>query len=596
MIEKFHFHVADYLIFCAILTVSAIIGIIFAIKERKGQTSDKFLHVSRVMSAPPLAMSLVASFMSAITVLGFPKEIYVYGAQFSLIFIAFCFVMTTVAYVFLPVFYELNLFSVYDYLEKRFCTKVSSLGSFLFIIQMIIYMGLVLYAPALALDAVTDLGLWVSICSIGMICTFYTAIGGLKAVIWIDVFQFSMMVIGLFASIIQGFIESGGIAKSFDVAIKGRRLEFFNMDTDPRIRHSFWSVIFGGYFMWLSVYGVNQAQIQRYMCAKSLRVAQAALFLNLAGLFMICGLATLVGMVIYSVFINCDPYQLDLISSYDQIYPLFVIKVLGKLPGLPGLFLACVFSAALSTVSAGLNSITTVVMDNYVKKYLLERFNLEKYGMILSKVLIIICGTTAIGLAALSTIMDAGILQAALALFGVIGGPLLGLFIFGMSIPFGNSFGAFCGVLSSLILISWVWIGGEVNKIGRFTVKPPMSMDQCMNSTYFNLTQDFIDEKYSLISLNTTIPESSGVVNLYRLSYLYYCPVAIFVMMTIGIISSIIFNRMYQKNYRCTDSKLFFKFLRKYIDRPSFTTKKSKVDETLLTDMGEVEKPFLQNI
>ncbi|CAF0946836.1 unnamed protein product [Rotaria sordida] len=121
--------------------------------------------------------------------------------------------------------------------------------------MQLIYMAIVLYAPALALSQTTGLNIWVSVVSIGVICTFYSSVGGLKAVIWTDVLQSVVMLGGLLPAIIQGLILVGGFKRVFTIADKGGRIEFDNVSFDPRTRHTIWGVVIGSTFNALADYG-----------------------------------------------------------------------------------------------------------------------------------------------------------------------------------------------------------------------------------------------------------------------------------------------------------------------------------------------------
>ncbi|CAF4961674.1 unnamed protein product [Rotaria sp. Silwood1] len=209
------------------------------------------------------------------------------------------------------------------------------------------------------------LNIWVSVISIGVICTFYSSVGGMKAVIWTDVLQSIVMFVGLLAVIIQGLISLGGFKRTFSIASRGGRIEFDS--ADPRTRHTIWSLIIGGSINALATYGFNQAQVQRYMCIRSTRSAKQALFMNAVGSALIVFLSTLIGVIIYAYYADCDPYTTKKLQEIDQILPYFVMEVLGDKKGLPGVFLACIFSGSLSTISSGLNSLAAVLVEDVYK-------------------------------------------------------------------------------------------------------------------------------------------------------------------------------------------------------------------------------------
>ncbi|KAG2467844.1 SC5A6 protein, partial [Polypterus senegalus] len=155
------------------------------------------------------------------------------------------------------------------YLELRFNTATRICGTVTFIFQMVIYMGVVLYAPALALNAVTGFDLWGAVLAVGLVCTLYTALGGLKAVIWTDVFQTVVMFAGQLTVIVVGAWRVGGMGEVWRIAQEGGRISGIDFNPDPFERHTFWTLAFGGIFMMLALYGVNQAQVQRYLSSKT---------------------------------------------------------------------------------------------------------------------------------------------------------------------------------------------------------------------------------------------------------------------------------------------------------------------------------------
>ena len=141
------------------------------------------------MGTFPMTLSLIASFMSAITLLGTPAELYKNGTQYVILALSYPFVMAATVYIFLPVFDRVNITTSYEYLELRFNKYVRLLASACFTLQMVLYMAIVVYAPALAMNQVAGLDINIAIIVVGCVCIFYTALGGMKAVIWTDVYQ-----------------------------------------------------------------------------------------------------------------------------------------------------------------------------------------------------------------------------------------------------------------------------------------------------------------------------------------------------------------------------------------------------------------------
>lgn len=237
--EVKNFATWDYVVFAGLFIISSGIGVFFAIKERKKATSREFLVGGRQMTFGPVALSLTASFMSAVTVLGAPSEVYRFGASFMLFFIAYTFVIIFTSELFLPVFYRSGITSTYEYLQLRFNKPVRYAATVIYIVQTILYTGVVVYAPALALNQVTGFNLWGSVFATGIVCTFYCTLGGLKAVVWTDAFQMVVMIVGFLTVLIQGSAKAGGFHNVLEQSRNGSRLTIFDFDVDPLRRHTF---------------------------------------------------------------------------------------------------------------------------------------------------------------------------------------------------------------------------------------------------------------------------------------------------------------------------------------------------------------------
>ncbi|CAF1260374.1 unnamed protein product [Adineta steineri] len=269
------------------------------------------------------------------------------------------------------------------YIEKRFSVALCVSITLTFTIGIMLFMSAILYGPSLALSQVTGLDVWVAIISCGVICAFYSSIGGMKAVIWTDVIQTIVMFLGVILSIVFGFINAGGIWKVFETANTGQRINVFNFD--PSIRYTIWSLMIGGSFYAISCSCVVQTQTQRYMCMSSTRAAQKAIWINTLMLALILSLCSVVGLLIYSKYHDCDPLKAKLVSRSDQFYPLFVMETFERFPGLTGLFIACIMSGSLSSISSGINSITAVMVEDIWKRLITRRALSDKFQTILSK-------------------------------------------------------------------------------------------------------------------------------------------------------------------------------------------------------------------
>ncbi|KAA8589463.1 hypothetical protein FQN60_012828 [Etheostoma spectabile] len=359
------FVLADYAVFAAMLSVSMAIGLFHALKKSPGgATANDFFTGSRSLSAVPVGLSLCASFMSAVQVIGVPAEASRYGFKFLYMCLGQSINSLLTAYFFLPVFFRLGITSTNQYLKMRFGRGMQLLGSVQFLV----------------------------------------ATGGIKAVIWTDVFQIVVMLSGFVAIFIHGTVLVGGPAVVLEIAKNGSRINFNDFSIDPRQRYTFWSLSVGGALVWLSMYGVNQAQVQRYVSCRTERDAKCA--------------ATC-GIVMFAYNMNCDP---------------------------------------LNTASTSINAMAAVTMEDLLQPHL--RHMTQKKLILVSKGLSFLYGAGCITMAALSSFLDWGVLQGSFTVMGVVSGPLLGVFILGMFVPATNRLGAFSGMgLIHLYAISYLYFG-----------------------------------------------------------------------------------------------------------------------------------------
>ncbi|XP_053929579.1 sodium-coupled monocarboxylate transporter 1 isoform X2 [Cuculus canorus] len=529
-----HFTAWDYVVFSAMLLVSAAIGIYHAVAGGGQKTSKEFLMGGRRMNALPVALSLTASFMSAVTVLGTPAEIYRFGAIFCIFAITYSLVVVCSSEIFLPVFYKLGITSAYEYLELRFNKYLRLCGTALFIIQTILYTGIVIYAPALALNQVTGFHLWGAVVATGLVCTFYCTLGGLKAVVWTDVLQIAVMVAGFSAVIIRSVLIQEGIGRILSDSYNGGRLNFWDFNPNPLQRHTFWTIVVGGTFTWTSIYGVSQSQVQRYIACKSRFHAKLSLYINLVGLWAILACATLCGLCLYSIYKDCDPWTAKQVSAPDQLMPYLVMDILSDFPGVPGLFVACAYSGTLSTVSSSINALAAVTVEDLIKPYF--RSLSEKKLSWISMGMSLFYGGVCIAMAALASLLGA-LLQAALSIFGIIGGPLLGVFTLGILCSFANEIGAFVGLASGFLISLWVGIGSQIYPPLPERTKPLILSTAGCNISLGNLTST----QNPLTTIITPAAVRPALAdNWYSLSYLYFSTLGTLITVTVGIIISLL--------------------------------------------------------
>ncbi|KAF4081305.1 hypothetical protein AMELA_G00159950 [Ameiurus melas] len=523
------FQVWDYVVFACLFLVSSGIGVFFAIKERKKVSSNEFLVGGQQMTCGPVALSLTASFMSAVTVIGTPADVYRFGATFIIFAISYTLMVILTAELFLPVFYRSGITSTYEYLELRFSKVVRRATTVIYTVQTILYTGVVVYAPALALNQVTGFNLWGSIFATGIVCTFYCTLGGLKAVVWSDAFQMVVMVAGFLTVLVQGTHKSGGMSVVWETAQAGQRLNVFDFDLSPLRRHTFWTVSVGGMFTWLGIYGVNQSTIQRCISCKTETHARCALYLNLLGLLLILFCGVVSGLIMYTFYSRCDPWTAGFVSAPDQLMPYFVLEVLGNFPGLPGLYVACAFSGTLSTVAASINALATVTYEDFVSQCFRNLSN--RAAIWISKGLCVMFGVICTSMAVAASNMGA-VVQAALSIHGMCGGPTLGLFSLGILFPYTNTMGAIGGLILGISLSFWVGLGAFIHPASPNSTRPlPLSTEGCnlLNTTVTAIIQTDSSDTGSVLAESW-----------YSMSYLYYSAVGFLATVIGGLLITLI--------------------------------------------------------
>lgn len=537
------FSAADYVVFIASLVISLGIGIYHWWKSR-GMDNKDFLLGNRTMSPIPVAISLFAGVVSAVSILGNPSEMYFYGSQLWIN----CFgtiIGAILAGIFVvPVLYPLKLVSLYEILELRWRSPFPrKLATLLQLFHYITFLGIALYAPSLALSVVTPMPLAVSVIVLGLVCTVYASMGGAKAVVYTDTLQAFIMLAGILAVIIKGCSEVGGGTESWKIDEEHGRIEFSNMSSDPLIRHTFMSTIIQGIQNALSIFGAGQSQYQRWASVSTLREAYVVIAIACFLLVAIWSLINYSGLVVFSVYADCDPYTMGYITKTDQIIIYFVIDKLGYLQGIPGLFVAAIYSGVLSTVSSVLNAMAALVWEDLLSG--LDRFSKfspqqEKMATVfISSVIGVIA--TILGLTAGNM---GGLFQMTYSLLGAISGPVTGLILLAVAFPWVKAKSAIIGTLLALILDLWMVMGSML--YAPPAEKLPLSTDGCPQTTLAaNVTEGttpFITSTFMSSTTDGGSSPESEVFPLYLVSYCLYGAIGILTTIVMANVATLIFG------------------------------------------------------
>ncbi|XP_041452150.1 LOW QUALITY PROTEIN: sodium-coupled monocarboxylate transporter 1 [Drosophila obscura] len=562
----------DYLVFCMMLAICAVIGIYFCLQLRResrkqrlsggaeeaASSAASYLVGGRQMKIFPITMSLISSFISGITLLGTPTEVYLYGAQYmyimgSLVLMGFC-----MYYLFLPVFHELNLISTYKYLEQRYNRSLRLFGSVMFIVASLLWLPIVIYVPAIAFNQATGVNIHIVTPIVCVVCIFYTCIGGLKAVVWTDVIQTIIMFGAMALVLIKGTLDIGGPSVVWQRAQETARLERPNFAPDITERYTFYSLVLGGVAHWLKSNAISQNMIQRYLSLPTLRDARIAIWTFIAGVLaflMICGYT---GLLIYATYAQCDPLETKLAQRNDQLLPLLVMETLGSYPGLPGVFVAGVFSAALSSLSTGLNSLSAVVLEDFVKTFRRQPLTEGQTAFVMRSV-VVVFGIVFVALVFAVEKLGA-VLQLTITLSSVANGPLLGIFTAGVMLPWVNSKGALLGGFSSLLVMAWMCVSAQRDLVTGNLVyqRKPYSTMGC-NYTFAGEPGNFASP-----AAGRCLQAPSGPFQLYRISYLYFTLFGALLTIVVALVTSLLLR---ETDLDAVDTRLLTPFVRRWLER-----------------------------
>ncbi|TDG52238.1 hypothetical protein AWZ03_001519 [Drosophila navojoa] len=491
----------DYVAFVAMFLLCIGIGIYFGFMK-KSISEDDYMLGGRKMLVVPIAFSLVASFISGITLLGLPTEVYSYGIQYLYVSFGVIGMGIVMGVFYLPVFHDLNITSTYEYLEVRFDRRLRLFGSIMFAIMNVAYLPIVIYVPALAFNQVTGIGVHTITPIVCIICVFYTSMGGLKAVVWTDVVQAVSMLGALALVAIKGSMDIGGASVVVERAWNSNRLEAPDLSIDPTVRHTFWCLFLGGIVYWTQTNAVSQNMIQRYLSLPTLADARKAL----------------------------------LAKARDQLLPLFVMDTLGELPGMTGLFIAGVFSAALSSLSTCLNSMSAVVLEDFVKPYVKKPLSSRATNWVMR---LVVVGIGALCVALVYVVEHMGtVLQLTMSLESITNGPLFGIFTIGIFMPWISGNSAILGGCVGVVVMSWVSLNAQwaiASGAIRYQTKP-LNVDQCSYS--FNAA--LVSSAANATHLHG--PSAEDIFPLYRISYMWYTTLGASVTIIVALLSTLFFS------------------------------------------------------
>ena len=440
------------------------VGVYFS---RKNKSSEQFTTASGQIPGWALGLSFYATFLSAITFLGDPGKSF--GSNWNPFVFSLSMPLAAIISTkyFVPFYRNSGEISAYTHLEHRFGTWARTYVMLCFIMTQLARMGTIFYGIALTLNAMTGIDMRIIIIVAGLCIIFYTVLGGMEAVIWTEVIQAIIKTCG--ALLIVGIIVSQiGISEVITVGLKEEKFSLGSFGFDLTTS-SFWVVFAYGFFINLTNFGIDQNYIQRYHTARDAQDAKNSIWLCVVYYLPVSFLFFFIGTALY-VFYNHNPELIfdlkqqvslekniafDLLkpSDYgDRVLPFFMKTQIPT--GLLGLLMAALLSAAMSTMSSGMNSSATVFLKDiylrYVKKEISpkKQLNVLHIATVVMGLLGITFGIAMIGVKSL--------LDVWWKLSGIFAGGMLGIFLLGFLSKRVKNIHAKIATVIGVIVIAWL--------------------------------------------------------------------------------------------------------------------------------------------
>jgi SSS family transporter len=404
-------------------------------------------------------VSIVATETSTVTFLSVPGVAFnPQGGNLTFLQLAFGYVIgrILIAWLLLPQYLRGELFSAYQLLQQRFDTTVQRTASGLFLLTRAVADGLRLYLAALLLHIFTGWSSPLAVLAIGAATMVYTYLGGMQAVIWTDLIQFVIYILGalLAGGIIlysvpcgwEGFVAVGAQAGKF------RLLDF---STDPTVAYTLWAGVIGGALFTMASHGADQMMVQRYLCSRSLGQARTALVLSGVVVLLQFLLFLLLGVGLYVLYRE-GLLRLPEGTKKDEVFGLFIVNCLPH--GVVGLLIAAVLAASMGTLSSSLSSAASAFVTDFYRP--LRPGRAEGHYLLVSRLMTLVWGLTRVGVAlvALALQSERSIVDQVLAVAGFTTGMILGLFLLGSRRQPVTSAAALTGFVVGFLAVLFVWL------------------------------------------------------------------------------------------------------------------------------------------
>src|SRR5216683_1131671 len=431
-----------------------LIGItLFGLRFRKKQRTlrDYFL-AGRDIPWWAIALSIVAAETSTLTIISIPGLAYDTNLTFLQVVMGYVVGRVIISVVLLPHYFRGDLYTAYELIERRFGRGMRSLTAGLFLLTRAAAEGVRVYAVSIVVAIAVGTGEIASIAIITALTLIYTFEGGLAAVIWTDVIQTVIYVggtlVGL-ATILN--LVPGGWPAIHAAATEAGKLRVFDFTPNFWMPYTFWAGIAGGAFLTTASHGTDQLIVQRLLAARSQKQSVTALLSSGVAIMFQFALFLILGIMLWA-FYHVPSTNF---GRADRIYPTFIVSQMPH--GISGLLIAAILAAAMSNLSAALNSLSsTSIIDFYLQRHPQTD---ERRKIRLSRMATLFWALLLFGLAVLSLNKVGRVIEVGLQIASVAYGALLGVFLLGVLTRRANQAGAMVGMFCGLVVELYIWVG-----------------------------------------------------------------------------------------------------------------------------------------
>jgi len=446
----------DFAIIALYLAGITLFGLRFRKKQR---TLRDYFLAGRDIPWWAIALSIVAAETSTLTIISIPGLAYDTNLTFLQVVMGYVVGRIVISFVLLPHYFRGDLYTAYELLERRFGRGLRSLTAGLFLLTRAAAEGVRVYAVSIVVSIALGTGEVASIAIITTLTLIYTFEGGLAAVIWTDVVQTAIYVGGTLVGLITILhLVPGGWTAIHSAAASANKLQIFDFSTSLWTPYTFWAGVIGGSFFTVASHGTDQLIVQRLLAARGQKQSATALISSGLAVLLQFALFLTVGVMLWAFY----RVPSSSFGRPDRIYPTFIVSHMPH--GISGLLIAAILAAAMSNLSAALNSLSSsAIMDFYDR---MRPQTDERKKMRLSRIATLIWAVVLFLLAIVVLHKGGRVIEVGLQIASVAYGALLGAFLLGVLTRCANQLGAMagmvCGFATELYLwrythIPWTW-------------------------------------------------------------------------------------------------------------------------------------------